>query len=557
MLTHLQISNLITIQTFNLELHPGTTVITGETGAGKSILIDAIELALGGRATSEVIRSGQEKADISLCFDCSNLPEVQIWLKNYDLEQPSAECIIRRVITKDGRSRSYINGQPITLQPLRELSELLLHIHGQHEHQALLKTEVQRCLLDRYAEHPLLLDHVRELSSQYHHLSQALVDLKQRTAERSKQMDLLKFQLAELVELNLTPNEFHSLELEYKQLIHADELLKNMTHAMNCLGEQEEQNVLRLIKQSVQALETIQEVNPKIATWIENINHAAVLIADVEYELNRYLSSIELDPGRLHYVEERMNTLFALARKYKIAPEELITFQQKLTLELAELENSDEHIQSFTANLTSLAEDYMKAAKKLTQSRTKAAKNLAQEITMLINELALPHGEFHIEFITDDHHRFSPLGTEKVLFQIKTNAGHTAQPLAKIASGGELSRISLAIRIATAAHYAIPTLIFDEVDVGIGGGVAEVVGKLLRRLGETHQVLCITHQPQVAAQGHHHIRVEKVIHQNEAHTRIHALSTLEKIKEVARMLGGVKITEKTLDHAREMVEASH
>jgi len=554
MLTQIQISNLVTIQELHLDFSAGTTIITGDTGAGKSILIDAIELALGSRATSEVVRTGQEKADISLTFDISKLSEACDWLKNYDLDNNDGLCIIRRTIGKDGRSRSYINGMPTTLQPLRELSELLISIHGQHEHQALLKSDAQRALLDRYAGNYDLVDKVRVLAEEWNERTREVKELEKATKERKQQSDYLKFQLQELEDLNLTPDEFQTLDLEHKQLAHSDELLQNMTHALNCLTDNEETNATQCLNQALHALETIQRVDPKIATWIESIKSAIILVSDSEDELRRYLDSVSLDPERLQSIEQRISLLFDLARKHKVAPQELYDYCQKLAKEYAELEGSDEKLEKMKQDLDLLEKHYHEVAHRLSQSRLKAAKRLADEITTTIQELALPHGEFHVLFEMENFSHPLPNGMEKVIFEIKTNVGQDLQPLAKIASGGELSRISLAIHLATAEKHTIPTLIFDEVDVGIGGGTAEVVGRLIRRLGESHQVLCITHAPQVAAQGHHHLRVEKQIQNEVTYTRIQTLTHEEKVNELARMLGGMEITQKTLEHAQEMLD---
>ena len=554
MLTQIHISNLATIQELLLDFKKGTTVITGETGAGKSILIDAIELALGQRATSDIVRTGQEKADIALVFEVGPVAEIRDWLKNYDLDNEAGECIIRRTINKDGRSRSYINGMPTTLQPLRELSEMLISIHGQHEHQALLKSETQRMMLDRFAGHYDLLDKVHALSDEWHQLSKEIAALQRLSQERAQRGEFLKFQLQELEELNLTVDEFEQLDLEHKQLANADELLQNINQTVNYLGE-DENNALHLLNRSVQALEAVQSVDPKIIMWVQSLKNAIIHISDTENELHRYLEGVEIDPERLQIIEQRISTLFDLARKHKVAPQELYDLQQTLAAEYIELESSDDKLSSLKQKLDSLEKHYHEVAHKLGQSRLKAAKKLADQITQTINELALPQGEFHVLFEIEDYSHPAYNGMEKVVFQIKTNAGHDLQPLAKIASGGELSRISLAIHLATAGQHTIPTMIFDEVDVGIGGGTAEIVGKLIRRLSHTHQVLCVTHAPQVAAQGHQHLRVEKLMENNATYTRIQELTPDEKITELARMLGGVEITKTTLEHAREMLES--
>jgi DNA repair protein RecN (Recombination protein N) len=554
MLTQIDIHHLATIQELHLELLPGCTVITGETGAGKSILIDAIELALGSRATGDMVRPGHDKADISITFTLDNIASAKQWLKNYDLDSDADECIIRRTIHKDGRTRSYINGAPTTLQILRELGDLLINVHGQHEHQALFKADTQRDMLDQYAGHENLINKVATLSHDWHSLHQTIHDLRQSNSDRNNRTDYLRFQFNELEALQLKSNEFAELELEHKQLAHSGELLQNLNLASQLLAEHENQDVLSLLNQTINALETVQQVDPKIASWIESLRNAYILLNDAESEMRNYLEHVELDPERLQWVEQRIGVLFDMGRKHKVGPDELYDLQQKIAEELKALDTSDERLTELEMQLSQCEKEYNKAATQLSESRKKAAKKLDKEITHIIHELTLPHGQFHIHFDSQDITPFASYGLEKVIFQITTNVGQPLQPLAKVASGGELSRISLAIHMATAEQHTIPTLIFDEVDVGISGGTAEIVGKLLRRLGQTHQLLCITHQPQVAAQGQQHLLVEKRHEKNATFTQVRLLEPKEKVQELARMLGGVEITKKTLDHAREMLE---
>lgn len=554
MLVQLHISNLVTIQELHLDIAAGTTVITGETGAGKSILIDAIELALGSRITGNIVRPGQEKADISICFDISKLSQAKTWLKNYDLDNDSNECIIRRTITNDGRSRCYINGMPSTLQPLRELSELLIEIHGQHEHQTLLKSDVQRDTVDRYAGHYHLVDKVHAFAEEWQLINHEIVRLRELADQRSARSEFLKFQFNELEALHLMPDEFHSLDLEHKQLAHAGELLQNINHALNCLSENESENALHTLNQALHALEAVQRVDPKITDWIESLKNAIIQVSDLESDLQRYLSSVELDPERLQQIETRISTIFDLARKHKVAPQELYDFQQKISQELSELETSDERLAGLKTKLNEVEKNYFEIAEQLSQSRKKAAKKLSTEITKVIHTLALPHAQFEIYLEKENTPTISTHGLEKIIFQIKTNTDQSMQPLHKVVSGGELSRIGLAIHMTTASQHTISSLIFDEVDVGIGGGTAEIVGKLLRQLGKTHQILCITHQPQVAAQGHHHLCVSKSTENNITSTRVALLNAEERTQELARMLGGVEITKKTIAHAKEMLE---
>lgn len=553
MLTEIHINNLVTIQTLHLDFREGTTVITGETGAGKSILIDAIELALGNRASNDMVRPGQEKAEISVCFNVSKLLEAKEWLKNFDLSEENDECILRRVIYHDGRSKSFINGMPTTLQPLRELSELLVQIHGQHEHQSLLKTDYQREMLDRNLGNPHLLDTVIHLANEWHHLTKTITELQKRLAERHARSAWLTFQLHELLELQLTQHEFQALDLEHKQLAHAGELLENINQALSSLTDNEENNALHSLHHALQALESVQQVDPKISVWIETLHSIIIQMSDTENDLRHYLDTVDIDPSRLAWVENRISTLFNMARKHKVNPHELYELQCRLTAEQKELENSDHQLSTLEEQLKSIEIQYHENANKLSATRINTAKKLSAAITHIIHELSLTHAQFDIQ-LEKNETMVSPHGLEKIIFRIKTNAGQSLQPLAKIASGGELSRIGLAIHMATASQYHTPTLIFDEVDVGIGGSTAAIVGKLLRQLGSTHQVLCITHQPQVASLGHHHLCVAKIQSHHSTQTTIQFLTQDEKIQEIARMLGGIEITDTTLAHARELID---
>jgi DNA repair protein RecN (Recombination protein N) len=554
MLTQIDILNLATIEELHLELSSGTTVITGETGAGKSVLIDAIELALGSRTTGDVVRAGCEKADISLSVDLRTLPEVREWLKEADLDNDADECIVRRTVQKDGRSKSYINGTPITLQSIRELSDLFINIHSQHEHQALFKPDTQRDMLDKYAGHVDLVAKVSELAHAWQKLSTKISELRKMGSERNSRSEFLKFQVQELEDLHLTENEFQALDIEHKQLANSGELLQNINIALNNLSEDESQNALTLLNKSLDALEALQGVTPQIAGWVENLKSAIIQVSDTESELRHYLENVDLDPERLKWLEERIGILFDVGRKHKVAPNDLFALKQKISAELAEIDTSDERLAELDTELSVIEKNYQTTASKLSSSRAKAAKKLDLEITQSIRELSLPHGKFHIHLSSEDMPRISSHGLEKIIFQIATNVGQSLQALAKVASGGELSRVSLAIHMAMTEEHTVPSLIFDEIDVGISGGTAEIVGRLLRRLGKTHQLLCITHLPQVAAQGHQHLLVEKHHEKNATFTKIKVLNPKEKINELARLLGGVEITKKTIDHAREMLE---
>lgn len=554
MLTQIDISNLITIEKLTLEMTQGTSVITGESGVGKSILIDAIELALGKRASGDIVRPGQEKADIYLHFDLTHLPEASQWLRSYDLNTDSNECLIRRTIYRDGRSRSYINQMPTTLHPLRELSELLINIHGQHEHQALLKPDMQRILLDRFTGHEDLIYKIQHLSEEWHHLNNEISELKKRAEERSSLSEFLRFQLQELENLNLTQNEFSTLDQEHKQLAHADELIQNINQALSALSENEDHNAIRLINDSIRALEAVQKVDSKMTSWIESLKNALIQLSDTEDDLRRYLNNVAVDPKQLQQIEERLSILFSLARKHKLDPHELYDFQLKLKKELHDLEQSDEKVETLTKKMNEIERHYLTLAEQISKNRLQYSKKLEKQITATMQTLSLPHGKFHIQIEPLEKSDFPAYGLEKIIFEIQTNPDQPILPLVKVASGGELSRISLAIHIATAKQQTIPVLIFDEIDVGVSGQTAETIGKLIRQLGEKLQVVCITHVPQVAVHGHTHLRVEKTIRNNVTYTTINILSHEEKIKEIARMLGGAQMTQKTMDHAKEMLE---
>lgn len=555
MLTQVHITNLATIEEVHLDLSAGTTVITGETGSGKSILIDAIELGLGGRASPHLIRAKQDKMDLRLCFDLSqfkNLPEI---LKNSDYDVQTQECIVRRTIFRDGRSRSYLNDLPVTLPVLREFSEALIDIHGQHEHQSLLKSEKQRELLDRFGNHLELAKQVQQLAEDYRKLMQLLESKQTSFQLQEERRDFLRYQLNELETLQIQPHEWEALEAEHQQLAHADSLLQNLTQVITELSQEDEKNALSLLHRALKSLEIIKQVNPQIAIWAKTVSTAAIQLDDIANEIHHFLDTLDLNPERLQWVEQRMQTLHDLARKYKVTPAELLALTQRIKLELATLENNDQHLAELRQKQKETLQEYARLANQLSEKRCKAGKKLAKEITQTIQSLALPHAEFQIELHKEAETTISSHGLEKITFLVKTNRGSAFHPLAKIASGGELSRISLAIHLATAEQHTIPTLIFDEVDVGIGGSTAELVGRLIRRLGKTHQVLCITHLPQVAAYGNQHISVEKMDQKNISITRLRVLSLPEKIQEIARMLGGIHITDTTLKHAEEMLQA--
>lgn len=554
MLNQIHIRDLATIEELHLNLHQGSTMITGETGAGKSVFIESIELALGGRASPNLIRPGKEKAEISLCFDITKFPHVIESLKSQDLYHDLPECIIRRVLTNDGRSRCYVNGSPVTLQLVKDLGELLFHLHGQHEQQVLLKSETQREMLDRFADHLPLAHEVKGFAEKWKAIDHQIHTLREKTLERIERSDYLRFQLTELEAIQLKAGEWEALEAEHHRLTHAEELMRHIQAALQIIAEEADtKSILSHLNEVRKTLESIQSVEAKANEWLSSLNSALIQLQDLESELQNYLEHTDLDPEKLQEVEERVSQIFTLSRKHKIAPQALMDFKERLTNELNLLNSSDDELNKLEQERETVKAHYQKAADQLTRSRKKAAEKLEKEISTTIRSLSLPHGEFKIEFESEAA-ELSLHGNEKIVFLIKTNPDQTLQPLAKVISGGELSRLSLAAHLALANRTSIPTLVFDEVDTGLSGATAEKIGKLLRTLGNSYQVFCVTHQPQVAACGHHQLLVEKTFVNKVTHTTLRLLSLDERTREIARMLGGEKITEKTLEHAREVLE---
>lgn len=554
MLTHIKIQNFTIIDHIDIDLNSGMTVLTGETGAGKSILIDALALTLGSRADNKIVRQGTQRCDISATYNINKLKVAQNWLTTQELNSEDNDCILRRVINNDGPSRCFINGQPVTLQQLREIGDLLVDIHGQHEHQSLLKRDAQRILLDEYAGHGNLLQQITTIYQQWKNTQQVYTDLFNRTKDQTTRSEFLRYQIQELTELNITHDELTHLDHEHKQLANVGELTVNCQLALNILDENDSANVLNLLKQAQSALLPMKNFDEKIATCIDLIDSSIIQSQEAAIELRHYVDKLELNPQRLKEIEQRFSDIHDIARKHRVQPKELPGLLEQFNQELSQLDNSDQYLHTLAEQIKTLEKDYHEVATELSQSRKKTAKKLSQLVEKSMQQLGMPGGKFDIIFDNNKEDQLSPAGLEKVEFFVSANPGQALQPLAKVASGGELSRISLAIQVITAQSNVTPTLIFDEVDVGIGGGTAEIVGKLLRQLGTNAQVLCVTHLPQVAAQGHQHFHVNKSTEKNQTKTQIQLLTAEEKIHEIARMLGGTKITQQTLAHAKEMVE---
>ncbi len=553
MLTHLQIRNFALVEQIELELKPGMTVLTGETGAGKSILLDALGLTLGNRADTGLIRHGASRAEITIEFELADRPEVWEWLETHDLDDETA-CQIRRVISTDGRSRGYINGRTAPLQLLRELGEMLVEIHGQHEHQSLLRRDMQRQLLDDYAGHGKLLLELAALHHNWRTVQGRLEQLQQANKDRDSRLELLRYQVQELETLGLAAGELAELEQEHQRLANANQLLDECQQALDTLYENEDISASSLLGQASQRLESLQKVDNTLQGIAELLSSAIIQVEEAASELRHYLADIELNPQRLSWVEERLTTIYELARKHHVEAAQLADLLPGLQQQLQELEQVDIHLTELQSAIDTAVNEYSALAGKLSNSRRKAAKKLGKAVTDNMQLLGMEGGRFEIRLVPQESDGLSPLGQERIEFWVSANPGQPLKLLSKVASGGELARISLAIQVITAQNASTPTLIFDEVDVGIGGGVAEIVGRQLRKLGGYCQVICVTHQPQVAALAHHHLQVSKKTSNKQTHTLIQPLDSEQRVHELARMVGGVEMTPQTLSHAREMIE---
>ncbi|UCO97499.1 DNA repair protein RecN [Metapseudomonas lalkuanensis] len=555
MLVHLSIHNYAIVEHLDLELEGGMSVITGETGAGKSIMLDALGLTLGDRADSGVVRPGADKADILASFDISDIPEACAWLAERDLDN-DGPCILRRVITAEGRSRAYINGSPCPQGDLKALGELLIDIHSQHEHQSLLKADTHRRLLDEFAGASDLARQVQLAAQRWRQTRQELERLSRAGDEQRARHQLLSYQLDELENLALGENELEQLEQEHKNLANAESLLAACRQVIDFCSESDAGNVLSALTASLNRLTAFHTQPGALAEAVNLLSSAQIQVEEAMGELNRFLDHFDADPERQQALEERLDSIYTLARKHRVQPNELAELQQRLLDELEALNADDEAVERLTEELSAYERHYQEKAAELSRLRGEASDRLAGSVETEMQRLGMPGGRFSIQLHASQMDEPQQQGLEQVEFLVSANPGQPLKALAKVASGGELSRISLAIQVITAQTSRVPTLVFDEVDVGIGGPTAEVVGQLLRRLGQRGQVLTVTHLPQVAAQGHHHLFVHKERGTQETRTAVAKLQEAPRIEEIARMLGGVDLTEESLAHARKMVTSA-
>lgn len=548
MLRSLSIKDFVIVDRLELEFDAGLTVLTGETGAGKSILIDALSLALGERGESGVIRNGCERAEISAEFDVSDLPELQAWLVENELAEGNV-CLLRRILYADGRTRGFINGSNATMQQLRDAGDMLVDIYSQHAHHSLLKAAAQRVLLDDFGAAAPLAAQVAAEYKRWRNLFERRSEMERNANAYAEELAELRDQVRELTQLNATAQEWETLQQEHSRLAHAASLISGSEACRELLAEGEVSSLRQLLV-TRHKLQEMLEYDPAMQEALDSLENAAIQLEEADRFLNKYLNRVELDPERLNEVESRIQAIHSAARKYRLRPEELPELLQKNQSRMAELENAGDD-GALARDESAARKQYQQLAEQLSAVREQAAVDLSQQVTAEMQRLALSGGELEIALYPLQ--QGSANGLEQVEFLVASHAGMEPKPLSKVASGGELSRISLALRVVTAQQGATPTMIFDEVDVGIGGGVAEIVGLLLERLGQSRQVLVITHLPQVAAQGKQHLRVSKSTQNGQALSHIAVLDTTERVEEVARMLGGVEITATTRKHAAEML----
>lgn len=555
MLTYINIKNFAIIKDLEVDLQSEMTSLTGETGAGKSIIVDSLELALGARAGSSPIRNNLEKCEITAVFDLTHLHEAKEWLIQQELDSEN-ECIIRRTITNDGRTKSTINGYPCTQQNLRVLSEFLLSIHGQHEHQTLLHLEHQRELLDAFAGNDQIVATVKELYNNWLKIKKELIELESLTNAAPTQIDFLNYQIQELEALDLKPESLEELRTKQRYFSNQEQFSTNLNTALNLLAENDHSTIIKNLYQIKNHLEICQNIDNKINPIIELVNNAIIQTEEAAVALRQNLNAAELDDEQQQNIEEQLTNIHNLARKHQTKPEDLLKTKEALKQELENIVSATTKISELKEAVNNAATSYLEAANELSIKRQLAAKKLYQLVSAKMQIMGMSGGKFVVNLTPHANQSFSVNGLEYVEFLVSANPGHPLQPLNKIASGGELSRISLAIQVITAEKKVTPTLIFDEIDAGIGGKTADIVGKLLRKLSENTQVICITHLPQIAAQSHHQILIEKITTPKSTEVTLTTLSRKERIKEIARMLGGVKITNQTLAHADELLNSA-
>ncbi len=556
MLLHLSVRDFAIADHIELEFDSGMTVITGETGAGKSIMLDALSLCLGARADANVVRHNSKQADITASFDVSMIPAAQAWLESRALANDEHECLMRRVVTAEGRSRGFINGSSVNASDLKELGELLIDIHSQHEHQTLLKKSNHRLMLDSFGGHIPLSDEVTAAAKHYIAVSAKLQARLANEEEYTAKVQLLSYQIDELDKLALRSGELDELEQEIKQLSNAEDILRNNQRALSLCQNDEGVGALDLLNQAFRIIQDNLESDVTLNEIADMLESARIQIDEASHQLQHRVDNFDLDPERLSLLEARYDDIMSVARRHRVDASELNELFQSLSEELASLNNDDSNIEALEQQQALALQTYQALANKLSDVRHLAANTLQQKVNEQLQHLSMKGCRFEVA-LTSWQEPVNKLGNEDIEFLISTQPNKPAQALAKIASGGELSRISLAIQVIIAQTSAVGCMVFDEVDVGIGGAVAEVVGNLLQALSTNTQVLCVTHLAQVAVKGHQHILVSKLHNEESVSTNLEQLEADEKILEIARMIGGISVNEQTMAHAKAMLNIAH
>ncbi|MEW9906785.1 MAG: DNA repair protein RecN [Candidatus Symbiodolus clandestinus] len=556
MLTQLTLRHYALIQELQIDFSSGMTVITGETGAGKSILIDALALCLGERADASLVRAPSQQAELIACFQVTESLAAYQWLFQQQLLLDDDHCILRRTLNVDGRSRCYVNGVPVTRAQLRALGQQLVQIHGQHAHQQLLKNTYQCTLLDQFAQHQQLLTTMRQSYQIYIDSQQIYQQQQLQATTQAAQRELLEYQLAELKAVAAQPEEYQTISGEHRQLAQRNECRQCSQQLLDLLYEQEQFTLLGLAQQAIQQMRQLASLDNRCSHLLAMLEEAAIQISETRRELQSYSDQLNLDPERFTYLEQRLASLIQLARKHHVPVESLPEQQQRLQQAWESLIQQENGQQQLQQQLEEQERGAQTAAEVLTAERQQAAQQLAQRLTTTLQQLALPHAQFAITVTPKSSKNLSAQGWDDVEFWITTNPGQSPQPLNKVASGGELSRIALAIQLLTASKNATPALIFDEIDSGISGYTALTVGQHLRQLAEITQVFCVTHLPQVASCGHHHLLVKKQTQHHTTTLQLHILQAEQRVEAIARLLAGAVVTPQAIANARELLTAN-
>ncbi|WP_416308262.1 DNA repair protein RecN [Neptunicella sp. SCSIO 80796] len=554
MLSHLSVRHFAIVKSLDIELRNGMTAITGETGAGKSIAIDALGLCLGERAEAGMVRPGADKAEVTAIFSISKLPAARQWLDQHELlSDDENECIIRRVISAEGRSRAFINGSPAPLQLLKSLGHYLVSIHGQHAHQQLLKTDQQRILLDHFGQLEQPLKQVKSDFRRLGELSKQYRELESTQSQRQARRQLLEYQVSELDDFALQEHEFAELELEYKRLSNSQTLLEQSQLSFHQLYADEEVNALSLVQSSIDKLTDLQDSDPRLKPITELLMESSIQISEAASELRNYLDELEIDPASMQQIEQRYDMCMDLARKHQVKPEALYDLHQQLSTEYKSLQQDDDLLEDMQQQLEQANQAYRQAARELSQLRQQKAQALAKQVEAQIHKMNMSQARFEIAVNFNQSAEPQANGLDTIQFKVATNPGLPLDSLEKVASGGELSRIGLAVQVISSASQAIPSMIFDEVDSGISGPTASVVGNLLRQLGETTQVICVTHLPQVAARANNQLFVTKFTDNQTTETNMLELNCDERVNELARLLAGDSLTDSAIANAKELL----